>query len=269
MPDHAVHEPIAAPRSSGGKVATITASALGVSSAPNTPCSARPATSTSIVGASAQTTRHDAEAADADREHPPLAVEVAERAGDEDQRAERQQVGVGDPLLAGEPAAEVVADRRQRDVDHRRVEARDERAHDRGQQRQALAAIGHATMLRRRRPASAEAVAGGPLPGRRQQETRSRTAWGALRRVRPRGGWSRLQSGGPHNPWASLSAARFRVGAQLMVGPRAPVKGPLGAIPQTPAISVGPLRDLVHWVELPTGATAVSALAIDGLRPAS
>ncbi len=34
----------------------ITASALGVSSAPNTPCSARPATSTSIVGASAQTT---------------------------------------------------------------------------------------------------------------------------------------------------------------------------------------------------------------------
>ena len=35
----------------------ITASALGVSSAPNTPCSARPATSTSIVGASAQTTR--------------------------------------------------------------------------------------------------------------------------------------------------------------------------------------------------------------------
>ena len=56
IPDHAVHEPIAAPRSSGGKVATITASALGVSSAPNTPCSARPAISTSIVGASAHST---------------------------------------------------------------------------------------------------------------------------------------------------------------------------------------------------------------------
>ena len=51
IPDHAVHEPIAAPRSSGRTSATITASALGVSSAPNTPCSARPATSTSIVGA--------------------------------------------------------------------------------------------------------------------------------------------------------------------------------------------------------------------------
>jgi hypothetical protein len=34
----------------------ITASALGVSSAPKTPCSARPATSTSIVGATAQIT---------------------------------------------------------------------------------------------------------------------------------------------------------------------------------------------------------------------
>ena len=56
MPPHAVHEPIAAPRSSGGKLDTITASALGVSSAPKTPCSARPATSTSIDGAMAQTT---------------------------------------------------------------------------------------------------------------------------------------------------------------------------------------------------------------------
>ena len=55
MPDHAVQDPIAPPRSSDGNVEMITASALGVSSAPNTPCSARPATSTSIVGASAQT----------------------------------------------------------------------------------------------------------------------------------------------------------------------------------------------------------------------
>ena len=62
IPPHAVHEPIAPPRSSGGKLATITASALGVSSAPKTPCSARPATSTSIDGASAQTTLTRAEA---------------------------------------------------------------------------------------------------------------------------------------------------------------------------------------------------------------
>ena len=56
MPAHAVHEPIAAPRSSAGTPTTMTASALGVSSAPNTPCSARPATRTSIDGASAQMT---------------------------------------------------------------------------------------------------------------------------------------------------------------------------------------------------------------------
>ena len=142
----------------------ITASALGVSSAPNTPCSARPATSTSIDGASAQSTRHDAEAADADREDPPLAVEVAERAGDEDQRAERQQVGVGHPLLAGEPAAEVVADRRQRDVDHGRVEARDERAHDRGQRARGACGVRSRDHATEEGPASAEAVAGGPLP---------------------------------------------------------------------------------------------------------
>ena len=50
---HAVQVPIAPPRSSGGKTAMITASALGVSSAPNAPWSARPAISISIVGASA------------------------------------------------------------------------------------------------------------------------------------------------------------------------------------------------------------------------
>ena len=55
MPDHAVHEPIAAPRCAGGKAVTMTASAAGESSAPKMPCSTRPATSTSMVGAMAHT----------------------------------------------------------------------------------------------------------------------------------------------------------------------------------------------------------------------
>ena len=55
MPDHASHEPTAGPRCAGGKAATITASALGASSAPNTPCATRPATITSMLGASAHT----------------------------------------------------------------------------------------------------------------------------------------------------------------------------------------------------------------------
>ena len=55
MPDHAVHEPIAAPRWAGGKAVTMTASAAGESSAPNIPCSTRPATITSMLGATAHT----------------------------------------------------------------------------------------------------------------------------------------------------------------------------------------------------------------------
>jgi hypothetical protein len=50
---HAVRVPIAGPRSRSGNVLTITASELGVSRAPATPWSARNATSSPIVGASA------------------------------------------------------------------------------------------------------------------------------------------------------------------------------------------------------------------------
>ena len=55
IPDHAVQEPTAAPRRAAGKADTITASALGASNAPNTPWATRPATRTSMLGASAQT----------------------------------------------------------------------------------------------------------------------------------------------------------------------------------------------------------------------
>ena len=53
-PLHAVHVPIAAPRSSPSNVAAITASELGVSSAPAIPCTARAPMSRFDVGASAQ-----------------------------------------------------------------------------------------------------------------------------------------------------------------------------------------------------------------------
>ena len=56
MPPQAVHAPIALARSSGGNVATITASAEGVSRAPKTPWRPREITSISMVGASAQKT---------------------------------------------------------------------------------------------------------------------------------------------------------------------------------------------------------------------
>ena len=77
------------------------------------------------------------------REHPPLAQDVAQRAADQDQRGQRDQVGVGRPLLTGEAAAEVVADGRERHVDHRGVHGDDGGAQDAGHQDQALAVIAH------------------------------------------------------------------------------------------------------------------------------
>ncbi len=53
IPPQAVQLPIAGPRSDSRNVATITARALGVSSAPATPCRARAAINAPIVGASA------------------------------------------------------------------------------------------------------------------------------------------------------------------------------------------------------------------------
>ena len=101
------------------------ASEAGVSSAPNTPCSAAGEDQQLDRRRERAQQRGDAEPGDADREHAPLAVQVGERAGDEDQRREREQVGVRHPLLAGEPAAEVVGDGRQRDVDGRGVDCHD------------------------------------------------------------------------------------------------------------------------------------------------
>lgn len=56
IPLHAVQVPIALPRSAPSKVAARIASDPGTSSAPASPCSARPAISTSTLGARAQTT---------------------------------------------------------------------------------------------------------------------------------------------------------------------------------------------------------------------
>src|SRR5438067_13861237 len=51
MPDHAVHDPIAPPRSARGNADTITASELGMSSAPNAPWSPRHTIRNPMLGA--------------------------------------------------------------------------------------------------------------------------------------------------------------------------------------------------------------------------
>ena len=88
------------------------------------------------------------EPAEPDHEQPPATEQVAERAADEQQRDQRQHVGLDDPLLPREPGVEILLDRRQGDVDHGRIEEDDVRAEDRRHQRQLLLA-GHRCECRR------------------------------------------------------------------------------------------------------------------------
>ena len=61
----------------------------------------------------------------------PAAVDVAERAAEEQQRAEGDEVAVEDPLETAQAGVEVLADGRQRHVDDGPVEERDARAEHR------------------------------------------------------------------------------------------------------------------------------------------
>ena len=143
IPVQAVQVPTALPRAAPSKVAATIASDPGTSSAPATPCRARAPIRNSEVGAIAQSDRGDAEGDQADDEDPAAAELVAEAAADQQQRDQRQRVGLDHPLLAGEADVEPVADRRQGDVDDGAVEEDDGGAEDRRDQRQALVA-GHA-----------------------------------------------------------------------------------------------------------------------------
>src|SRR5207248_9049420 len=75
------------------------------------------------------------EGADTEREDAHLAEDVSERAADEDQRPEGEEIRVDDPLLGGEPTAQIPLDRRQGHVDHGSVDEGDRRAEDRGDRR--------------------------------------------------------------------------------------------------------------------------------------
>ena len=66
-------------------------------------------------GADESTEREEDEAG---AEHPPVTDDVADRAGDEDERDEGHVVGVQDPLDIGHRRAETAGDRRHRQVEH-------------------------------------------------------------------------------------------------------------------------------------------------------
>ena len=173
MPPQAVQAPTARPRSSGGKVDTITASAAGVSSAPATPCSARARHQHLDRRRERAQQRGGAEAEHAEREHAPLAEDVAERAADQQQRAERD-AGRRSTVHCwpARPPPRSSRDRGQRDVDHRRVDRDDGRAEDRRDQYEPLARGGQAATAPAWRPPSGSG--GSPL-----------TDVAAARRARP------------------------------------------------------------------------------------
>ena len=125
------------PRSSSAKLASTIARLAGTSRAAATPCRTRAAISTSPLGASRAKQGGRGEPDQARDEHDPAPVEVAERSACDDQRAERQQVGVHHPLQATELEIEVATDRRQRNRDDARFQKRRARAEDHGGERPA------------------------------------------------------------------------------------------------------------------------------------
>ena len=109
--------------------------------------------------------RDHPESADPDREDAPLAEQVAQRSADQDQRAKREQVGVRDPLLGLETAAEVVCNRGQGDVDDRGVEPGHAGSEDRRKKHQALLRVRAGSACRDRRHRKI-VLATGPRSGR-------------------------------------------------------------------------------------------------------
>ena len=95
------HVPIALPRSSPVNVTLISASDSGTASAAPMPCTERATISTMMLGAAAHADRRQREDRDADDEEFAPAEQIAERTADQDQRREKQGVGLDHPLHLG------------------------------------------------------------------------------------------------------------------------------------------------------------------------
>ena len=115
--------PIALARSPGSvNRPMISASATAETAAPARPCTARPTTRSARCGARPQAAEAMVNGDDAAEEDPLVAEQVAEPAGQEQEAAEGQQVGVDHPGQRRLREAEVGADRGQRDVHDALVE---------------------------------------------------------------------------------------------------------------------------------------------------
>ena len=119
----ALQTPSAFVRSSpSANVVVMIDSAAGETSAPPRPWSARAPTSQRLRRREPVQQRGGREDRDAREEEPAAAEQVARAAAEQQEAAEHERVGVDDPLEVRGAEPEVGLDRRQRDVDHRRVE---------------------------------------------------------------------------------------------------------------------------------------------------
>ena len=115
--------PIAFARSAVSVKSNISSdSATAETIAPPTPCTARAAMSSPCELASPQASDAAVKSEMPIEEQPPMTEEIAEPAAEEKKAAESQQVRVDHPGERGLREAEVVPDRRQRDVHDRAVE---------------------------------------------------------------------------------------------------------------------------------------------------
>ena len=115
--------PIALARSVGSvNRLTISDSETADAIAPPTPWIARSDDQHALRDRHGAAQRRERERGDADHEQLAVAVQVAEAPAEQQEPAERQQVGVDDPRQRRLREAQVGLDRRQRDVHDRRVE---------------------------------------------------------------------------------------------------------------------------------------------------
>ena len=105
-----------------GNMVTIMPRTTAEAKAPPTPAKKRPAISIAWLSAAAQSSEAAMKTVEAGEEDAPLAEQVAHAAGEQQQAAEGDQVGVDDPGEVALGEAEAVLDRGQGDVHDRHVE---------------------------------------------------------------------------------------------------------------------------------------------------
>ena len=130
-----IHTPIAKVRSRGwSNMLRISDSVDGASVAPATPSSARAAISISALVESAANTRGEAERAGADQEQAAAADPVAQRPHRDQQPGDQEAVDVHDPQQLRAARLQVLAQRRQREVEHGQIHRVDQaRKRDHGE----------------------------------------------------------------------------------------------------------------------------------------